>query len=150
MSRSLIIENPELQSNAHRFGWSSVTFFFWMLYIYLWLPLITLVAWWVGAKLFHIQIVALQGYAGVIDKLGLYSAIIVIISAILIGWAKIERFRFKDAVRRVDNTTVPVGDIAVRFKLQELDLTQLRGKKSVIVHFSSQGELASISENMRT
>jgi biofilm PGA synthesis protein PgaD len=147
MSRSLIIENPELQSNAHRFGWSSVTFFFWILYIYLWLPLITLVAWWVGAKLFHIQIVALQGYAGVIDKLGLYSAIILIISAILIGWAKIERFRFKDSVRRIDNTTVPVVDVAKRFNLHEGQLTHLRGKKSVIVHFSAHGELSSIAEN---
>lgn len=146
MNSSLIIESPELQSYAHRYGWNSVTFFFWILYIYLWLPFITLIAWWIGLKLFHYQIVELHGYAGVIDKLGLYSAIVVMLSITLIGWARIERFRFKDAIRRVDNTTISVGDIAKIFKLQESQLIQLRQKKSVIVYFSEKGQLAEISE----
>lgn len=146
MSKSLIIEKPELQSHAHRFGWSSITLFFWGLYIYLWLPFITLLAWWIGVKLFHLQIVELHGYAGVIGKLGLYSAIVVILSVTLIGWANIERFRFKDSARRIVNTPVSVREIAKLFKLQESQLIQLRQKQSVIVRFSDKGHLTEVAE----
>jgi biofilm PGA synthesis protein PgaD len=146
MKRSLIIEKPELQSNVHRYGWSSVTFIFWVLYIYLWLPFITLIAWWIGVKLFHLQIVELHGYSGVIGKLGLYSAIVLVLSVILIGWAKLERFRFKDSVRRTDNAVVSVEEIAKLFKLQESQLIQLRQKQSVIVSFSDKGQLSEIAE----
>lgn len=145
MNKSLIIEKPELQSQAHRYGWSSVTFFFWVLYIYLWLPFITLVAWFVGAKLFHLQMVELHGYAGVVEKLGLYSMIVIAMSITLIGWAKIERFRFKDSIRRNDNTTVSVGEVAKIFNLQEVQLDQIRQQRSVIVHFSESGQIANIA-----
>lgn len=146
MSKSLIIERPELQSHVHRYGWSSVTFIFWVLYIYLWLPLITLIVWWIGVKLFHTQMIEFNGYTGLIGKLGLYGTIIIILSATLIGWANVERFRFKDSVRRSDSTPVPVGDIAKLFKLQENQLIQLRQKQSLIVHFSEKGQMAEIEE----
>ncbi|NOU24493.1 MAG: poly-beta-1,6-N-acetyl-D-glucosamine biosynthesis protein PgaD [Methylotenera sp.] len=150
MTRTLIIEKPELQSQAHRYGWSSITFLFWLLYIYLWLPFITLVAWWVGVELFHLQMVELNGYAGIVEKLGLYSAIVVIISIVLIGWAKIERYRFKDSIRRNGYTTVPVGEVAKVFELQESQLTELRKQKSVIVHFFDNGKLASVADSKLT
>ena len=146
MNKSLIIEAPELQSHAQRYGWSSVTLFFWMLYIYLWLPFITLVAWWIGVKLFHRQIIELHGYEGVIDKLGLYSIIVIILSIVFIGWARIENYRFKDSIRRVGRNSVSVGEVAKKFNLQESQLTRLMQKQSVIVYFSEEGQLTEIAE----
>jgi poly-beta-1,6-N-acetyl-D-glucosamine biosynthesis protein PgaD len=146
MKNPLIIESPELQTNVQRYGWSSVTLFFWMLYVYLWLPFITLIAWWFGLKIFHRQIIELHGYEGVIDKLGLYSIIIIILSIVLIGWARIENYRFKDSVRRVGRNNVSVGEVAKTFNLQESQLTQLMQKKSVIVYFSEKGQLSGIAE----
>jgi len=145
MKNPLIIEKPELQSNVLRYGWSSVTFIFWILYIYLWLPLITLVAWWIGAKLFNLQIVQLKGYTGLIDKLGLFLAIIFLLSVTLIGWAEIERLRFKDKPRRTENQAVTVDGVAKRFNLQEDQLVQLRQKKYIIVHFSDKGLISRIT-----
>jgi biofilm PGA synthesis protein PgaD len=145
MKNPLIIERPELQSNAQRYGWSSITFIFWMLYIYLWLPLITLVAWWVGAKFFNLHIIQLSGYSGLMEKLGLYAAIILAISAILIGWAKIEHLRFKDKPRRKGSVAVTVAEVAKKYNLQENQLTQLRLEKSVVVHFSDKGAISQIT-----
>lgn len=146
MKNPLIIERPELQSNAQRYGWSSITFIFWLLYIYLWLPLITLIAWWLGAKLFDLHIIQLSGYTGLIEKLGLYVAIILIISAILIGWAKLEHLRFKDKPRRKGSASVSAAAVAKKFKLEESQLIQLRQEKSVVVHFSDRGMMSSISK----
>lgn len=146
MSSTLIIENPELQSNINRYGWGSVTFIFWMIYIYLWLPLITLVAWWFGAKLFHLQMIQLDGYKGLLSNLGLYSVIIVVISLILIGWAELERMRFKDKLRRLVNNVVTVGEIAEKYNMHEHELTEFRQKKSIFVHFSADGLISNINE----
>ena len=145
MKNPMIIERPELQSNAQRYGWSSITFIFWMLYIYLWLPLITLVAWWLGAKFFDLHIIQLQGYTGLIDKLGLYAVIIFIISALLIGWAKVEHLRFKDKPRRKGSAAITDREVAKRYNLQESQLTQLRLEKSVVVHFSDSGAISRIT-----
>lgn len=149
MYNPLIIEAPELQSHAQRYGWSSVTLFFWMLYIYLWLPFITLITWWIGLKIFHRQIIELHGYEGVIDKLGLYSVIVIILSIILIGWARIENYRFKDAARRVGRNNVSIAEVAKTFNQQESQLAQLMQKKSVIVYFSEEGQLTEIAEYNR-
>jgi biofilm PGA synthesis protein PgaD len=146
MSATLIIDKPELQSNIHRYGWGSVTFVFWMIYIYLWLPLITLVAWWFGAKLFHLHMIQLDGYKGLLGNLGLYAVIIVVISMILIGWAELDRMRFKDKLRRLVNNTVTVGEIAQKYNMHEDDLTQLRQKKSMLVLFSEDGFISNINE----
>ena len=145
MKNPLIIDRPELQSNAQRYGWSSITFIFWVLYIYLWLPLITLVAWWLGAKLFNLHIIQLHGYTALVDKLGLYAAIILIISAMLIGWAKIEHLRFKDKPRSKGSSAVTVREVAKKYNLQETQLIQLRLEKSVIVHFSDMGAISRIT-----
>jgi biofilm PGA synthesis protein PgaD len=145
-SNPLIIERPELQSNVQRYGWSSVTFIFWVLYVYLWLPLLTLAVWWIGAKLFDYHMIQLQGYAGLIDKLTLYSSIIFIISTILIGWAEINRMRFKNQLRRMDVASVTVGEVARKYNLHEHQLDKLRQQKSMKVHFSESGAISEITE----
>jgi biofilm PGA synthesis protein PgaD len=146
MKNPLIIEKPELQSAAHRYGWGLVTFAFWSIYVYLWLPLITLLAWWVGVYLFNIQMVELRGYDGLVNKLALYLFVILSLSIILIGWANIERLRFKGVKRRLGGTEVTVGEIARQYNLNEEQLIALRQKKSLEVYFSDQGHIAKITE----
>ena len=146
MKNPLIIENPALQSSAQRYGWGVVTFAFWMVYIYLWIPLITLLAWWVGAKLFNIHFIQLQGYVGLMDKLGLYLLIIFMLSALLIGWANVERLRFKDKQRRLGRPSVTVSDVAKIYNMQENQLLALRERKSIVVHFSDKGTINKVAE----
>ena len=117
-----------------------------MFYIYLWVPLITLVVWLVGVKLFHINMIEFSGYEVLVDKLGLYSAIILIISIILIGWAEVNRMRFKNKLRRLDNNELSVGEVAKKYNLEVSHLTLLRQKKFVKVDFSAKGGISEISE----
>jgi biofilm PGA synthesis protein PgaD len=147
MKNSLIIERPELQSMTQRYGWKSVTFVFWMFYVYLWVPLITLIVWLVGVKLFNINMIELKGYDSLIDKLGLYSIIILLISIILIGWAEVNRMRFKNKLRRLDNDELSVGEVAKKYNLEVSHLSLLRQKKSIMVHFSDKGVISEISEH---
>lgn len=142
----MIIDRPDLQSKAERYGWGSITLAFWVLYVYLWLPLLTLAAWWIGVKLFNYHMIELQGYSGLIDKLDLYSVIILAISAILIGWAELNRMRFKNQLRRTDNVDVTVYEVAEKYDLDADKLTELRQKKSMTVYFSDNGSISDIRE----
>jgi biofilm PGA synthesis protein PgaD len=142
----LIIERPELQSDVQRVGWATVTFIFWVLYVYLWLPLLTLAAWWIAVTLFNYHMVELHGYVGVVEKLGVYSVTICIISVILIGWAEVNRMRFKNQLRRMDNVDVTVYEVAEKYNIDADKLAELRQKKSMIVHFSDKGAISEITE----
>jgi biofilm PGA synthesis protein PgaD len=142
----MIIDRPDLQSKAERYGWGSITLAFWVLYVYLWLPLLTIAAWWVGVKLFHYHMIELHGYSGLIEKLGIYSVIIFVISTILIGWAEINRMRFKNKLRRMDNSEVTIDQIAAKYNLPAHKLAELRQKKSMTVYFSDHGAISDIRE----
>ena len=54
--------------------------------------------------------------------------------------------RFKNKLRRLDHEEVTISDIAKKYNLQENQLTQLRQKKSMIVHFSDKGAISDIVE----
>ena len=146
MRNALIIERPELQSMTQRYGWKSVTFLFWMFYLYLWVPLITLMVWLIGVKLFNINMIELKGYKSLVDNLGLYSGTILIISIILIGWAEVNRMRFKNKVRRLDNDDLSIGEVAKKYNLEVSNLSLLRQKKSIMVNFTDKGAISEISE----
>ena len=47
---NLIIDKPALQALPDRLVWAAVTAVFWLIWFYLWLPWITLVAWFVFGR----------------------------------------------------------------------------------------------------
>jgi poly-beta-1,6-N-acetyl-D-glucosamine biosynthesis protein PgaD len=114
--------------------------------MYLWMPLITLFAWWVGAKLFHTHFIKFEGASGLFDKLGLYALIIFLLSATLIMWAYIEQLRFKGKHRRKVGSAVTVEQVAHKYQINEHKLARIRHKKVLEVHFSNQGDIAKIVE----
>ena len=50
LSRSGLIDNSDTLSRSHHVFWGGVTGVFWLLYLYLWLPLITLMMWLLGVN----------------------------------------------------------------------------------------------------
>lgn len=140
----MIIDRPDLQSKAERLGWGSITLAFWGLYVYLWLPLLTLGAWWVGVKLFNYHMIELKGYTSLIHLLGSYSAIILVISVVLIGWAEINRMRFKNQMRRMDSSEVSIDEVAEKYNIDADKLADLRQKKYMTVYFSDKGDISDI------
>lgn len=146
MSHPLIIDRPDLQNFYARSGWGALTFIFWAIYIYLWMPLITLFAWWIGIKLFHTHFIELHGGAGLLDKLGLYGLVILLLSTALIMWAYIEQLRFKGKRRRQVGNAVTIEQVAHKYQINEQKLARIRHKKVLEVHFSNQGEISKIVE----
>lgn len=66
MTRHLIIDRPDLQSWRQRAVFGSLTVMFWMLWLLLWLPLITLLGWLFFGFQVNLQMVDFRIHGGTI------------------------------------------------------------------------------------
>ncbi len=96
----LIIDRPELQSWRQRAVFGGLTMLFWMFWLLLWLPLITLLGWVFFGLQVNLQMVELGGFSGFQELLLVYSAVILVMGGSLILWAKYNHFRFRGVDRR--------------------------------------------------
>lgn len=96
----LIIERPDLQSWPLVLGSRLVTGAMWGLYVYLWLPLLTLLGWALGIDSAYEQMVKLGGYQIVLGLWLFFAAVILIMGGLLLGWARVNFYRFRGPDRR--------------------------------------------------
>ena len=139
--KNYIIENNQLQKKPLRYMWMVVTVAMWLFFVYLWLPLISLFAWWLGFKTFYYQMVTLNGFSGFLDLFSIYAGIIVLLSTLLVAWALLENSRFKNRVRRISLNHVTLEDTAQHFKVNINRLNQARDAKKITVEFKASGEI---------
>jgi biofilm PGA synthesis protein PgaD len=96
---SRLIQRPHNVPVAQRTLWGVVTAVFWMLYLYLWIPLVTLVAWFLGLREGWIQLYREEQQVEPFILVAL--PIICVICAItMIAWGEYNRRRFSKANRR--------------------------------------------------
>ena len=100
MTRHLIIDRPDLQSWRQRAVFGSLTMLFWMFWLLLWLPLITLLGWLFFGLQINLQMVELGGFSGFQELLLDYSIVILVMGGSLILWAKYNHWRFRGVDRR--------------------------------------------------
>ncbi len=141
MKNNLIIENPSLQSLSQRYGWFSVTFLFWLIYVYLWLPLLSLFAWWLGYKTFIHHMIELNGQVGFFNVLGFYLVVITSLTISLVGWARLELMRFRDKSQRLKPEPISVKDAADFYHLDVATLKLLQENRNVTIHFDENGNI---------
>lgn len=140
----LIIEDPSLQTLGQRYGWNTITFFFWVLYIYLWLPVLALLAWLFGYDRFVNYFLATTQPLNTSSGIGLYFLIIIAIAVIFIGWAKIERARFYGKVRRSSSAPVNVDNMAAHWSLDAATLANAQQQKRMIIEFDEDTQIKAI------
>lgn len=91
----VIIDRPELQAPAKRALFSALTAVMWSFYIYLLLPLASLIAWYVGFTTAYEEMVMRRGWESLVTLLGWYSFVILMIGIAQVGWALLNWARFK-------------------------------------------------------
>jgi len=89
-----LIDKPERQSTSRRTAFGVLTAIAWVVYAYLWLPLVTLLAWWLGIKTAYVELY-LQKQRIDTFLLLLLPLIIVFAAIVLLGWAEYNRHRFQ-------------------------------------------------------
>ena len=92
--RNIIIDRPELQSKGKRAIFGVLTAGLWSFYLYLLLPLASLLAWWLGFTAVYEELVMRHGWEALIELIGVYSAIVLAMGLMQIGWALGNWLRF--------------------------------------------------------
>jgi len=118
--------------------YNTVTFMAWLVYAYLWLPIVTLVAWFLGARTAFIEIYMRDNALDPTLFVTL-PILLLVCSALLIGWAELNRFRFQDKDRRGEREPATAADIAQRLRATPAVAETLLNAKSVVVTLDEQG-----------
>jgi biofilm PGA synthesis protein PgaD len=85
--KSPIINRSDLQTPRQRTLYAMLTLAFWAFWLYLWVPLLALLAWALGIQQAYQYMVVLGGYHDVVRLLGDYSITILVFDGILLLWA---------------------------------------------------------------
>jgi biofilm PGA synthesis protein PgaD len=141
---NLIIERPDLQTLWQKYAYGFWTALAWTLWLYLWLPMISLIGWLFGVKLFYEHMIVLGGYRGFLQLLGLYSLAVFCISMSLILWALSNQFRFRGNERREPIPPANHEDVARFFKIREEALHEAQNAKSLVIAFDEEDEFPHI------
>lgn len=140
----LIIERPDLQGWPLVLGSRLVTAAMWGLYVYLWLPLLTLLAWTIGIDAAYEQMVTLGGYQIAAELWVFFATVILIMGGLLLGWARVNFYRFRGPDRRQLPGLTDATRMATEFGLAPGQLSTLHACRRARLDHHPDGSLRSV------
>lgn len=141
----LLIERPELQSTQQRAVFGILTLVMWAIWFYLWLPLITLVGWYLGFDLFADYILNLREDEQWRDLL-LYGVVIVLSGMGLFLWSQYNLSRFSGLDRRAGAGKVENRALCKRFKIDSGVLMLMQHGKTVRICLDQKGSIKRVDD----
>ncbi|MBU2570573.1 MAG: poly-beta-1,6-N-acetyl-D-glucosamine biosynthesis protein PgaD [Gammaproteobacteria bacterium] len=139
--KPLIINSPSLQSLKQKYISAALTFIFWILWFYLWIPVITLLSWWAGADMFYLQMIELGGVELLFQDLEFILKCIALLGGSLAVWAAYNYYRFRNLERRTPLPNVSKEALAQHFGIDPKSLTDLQNAKYINVQFDDNGKI---------
>ncbi|MFO1360918.1 MAG: poly-beta-1,6-N-acetyl-D-glucosamine biosynthesis protein PgaD [Burkholderiales bacterium] len=145
MKRPLIIERPDLQTGRQRLLYGALTLLFWLLYIYLWLPLITLAGWSFGLWRGYDVLVTQTGFRDLLALLGWYASMIAAFAGTLIVWAVYNLVVFGGRERRAPPPPLAAGEQASYWGVPAGALEAWRRERVLVVRHDARGRIAVVA-----
>ncbi len=141
----LIINRPDLKSKPLILGEQILTIIFWGFWFYLWLPLISVLAWLLGFHVLYSHIVVLGGFEGFLRQLNVFCAGIVVASALLALWSFYNLKRYGELNRRTGILVTDSEALKKTFSLSDAQLHLMQQAKHASVAFAPDGRIADVS-----
>ena len=137
-----IIERSDLESTGKRRVGQIVSLIAWMVWIYLFTPIIALIGWFFGVELFQRYI--LDDPVGTLRAVQVYALVIFIAGVMFIGWASYNWLRFHNRERRHAPPPVSSRDLARRFGISPAEAEDIEHYRTVTVAFNEDAEIIEI------
>lgn len=138
------IHAPHLLSPRRRLSDAVITGFMWVLYSYLWAPLISLVAWLLGFEFAYDVMVRAGGVKALKEVLWWYGIVLAAIFVVVAAWSAINRHRFADHDRRHAGQDVGKTELAAYFALQREQLQSMQSARSMSLSFDASGSIEQV------
>lgn len=135
----LIIDQSSLVPVSNRLGWGAITAVFWAVWVYLWLPLITLAAWSFGFYQAHAYFHWEDQVAELKRLMGVYSVVVTALGSILLLWALSEYMRFHNKHRRTAAPPVSPKDLADQCGVSALDVAAWQKQRCLVAYHDDNG-----------
>jgi biofilm PGA synthesis protein PgaD len=128
----LIISRPERQSGPQHAVFGALTLTIWVLWIYLWLPLITAILWMVGIHWAYIQV--FQGTRGV----SLWVILWIMLSTVIAvaSWSNYNNIRYAKKTQRRRAQAVHKAAIREKFGITSPTLSLLLRERRLNLYFN--------------
>lgn len=136
-----IIYRPDLLPKRQRVMFSTVTLMAWFIWFYLFLPVLSLAAWWVGIEAFANYMLEPVTRNYLLTLTG-YAVVVAVTALVIIGWSRYNQYRFSGPDRRSSMPPVTPEMTARRFQVDEALLEQLKQAKTLELNFDPTGRLA--------
>lgn len=136
----LIFDRPEFQEGRQRWLFWALTLAAWFVWAYLWLPVVTLLGWYLGFRTFVREIV-IPDPRTMLSSGIVYLGIVALIGLVLIGWSRYNLRRFGGEDRRRAPGAVADEEIRVWFGLAPDTLELLRSGRTLVVEYDEEGVL---------
>ncbi len=140
-NKKIIIERPEALSELRKKTEWSITAFGWMLWIFLCRPLMILCLWYMGVRFFFRQMVELGGWEALVDFMGGYLFVILLIAFALMGWNIYNVLRFRKKERRLSAPPTSGEEIGRFFGISAEEVKALREGKETSIDFLPKHQL---------
>ena len=134
---SRLIHKPRKQPRLQRTAWGFVTLGFWMVYLYMLTPLLTLVLWLLGIRTTLLELYTREHQ---VETFLLFSLPIIagVCTLMLISWAEYNRFRFSRGDRRAQRADVGQHEMAVALGASDKVANALAHSKVIVLHMNEQ------------
>ena len=143
-NNQFIINDSYALNSGQKLTAVGITLLFWAAWLYLWQPLISLLAWWLNIKLFYNHMIILGGYQAFLDVALFYLTVILFLGGGLIVWARINLWRFKGKKARNFSGIVDNKEISKFIGVNEQQLNKLQTSKNVKILLSETGDIDSL------
>lgn len=147
VKNNFIIDTPKLQTLRLKYTSTLITLIFWIIWFYLWVPLITLAGWWFQLKFFQQEMLVVDGLDAFLDVLPVFIAITLALNSTLAIWALYNFIRFKGMDRRKGLPPVQNNDLLQLWAISEASLTDVQNNKVSTIIISEDGSIAVNKEN---
>jgi biofilm PGA synthesis protein PgaD len=141
VSDNLIIDSPKLQSLKLKYTSTFLTLVFWVIWFYLWIPLVTLLGWWFQIDAIQYHMVTMEGYRAFLDALPIFLAITAGLSTTLALWAFYNFSRFRGIDRRKPSLPVSQKELRQFFAISQDDIISAQSGKILTIHFDQDDKI---------
>ncbi len=141
---SVIINARNVVSRRIRNRDRVLTTLMWVLYAYLWLPLISLGAWYLGVQFAYDLVIRAGGPESLISLLLSFLLILLITALVVILWSWIQRARFAKNERRLSSPSLQPAAEQAFWGISETEHEQIRSGKRLVIDLDETGALTGI------
>ena len=122
-----------------------LTLVMWGVYIYLWIPLITLGAWLVGFDRFYEVMINYGGFEVVMSLLDWYALMILFIAVCIVSWSGINYRRFHDKERRYSALGTETRKISEFFGVSETEFERIQSSRRLVIDLDEIGCISNVT-----